>query len=193
MSALADRQLLSPATVSNPGLSTTSYPAQARGSCKVLLRTCLTHSQITDSRHECFRTFAGASVSRRNAQIHWQHGQIPKYHIFLASMSITSAAAFSFYRLFLACFFIEVQELVWYPVALRDVEQLPYDEPCCFRSCCWNCTSFQCSIETACLFYGKEEFPRLFGDRHSQVLDIIRTGSWVYHFQNESSSFSSNC
>ena len=50
-----------------------------------------------------------------------------------------------------------------------------------FVHCCLNCTGFQCSIETACLFYGKEEFPRLFSDRHCQVLDIIRTGSRVDH------------
>ena len=97
-------------------------------------------------------------------------------------MRVTSATTLTFNRLLIASLFIEVRELVG--------TQQHFTTLCnCFMTSfvalihsSLNSSCFQCRIEATCFFYSKEEFPSLFCNSHSQILDIIRTGSRVDHF-----------
>ena len=148
-----------------------------------ILCTCLTHSQITDSQHECFRTFAGCF--RFETQCFKLAGSTVEYqciHIFLTSMVFSTTAAFCFNRLLISGLFIEVRELVSTQQYFTTLGHRFMTGFITFVDSSLNSPRLQCYIETTGFFYRQEQVPCLLCNRNCQVFNIIRAGSRVNYF-----------
>ena len=145
------------------------------------LSTSLTHSQVTDSQHECLRTtarvfslqaecfeFVGCTILAQSSDR-------------LFAFVIATAAALATERSLAVSHFSEVRILV---STEEDFATLSYGFVTSLVACVHSflyLTSLDSFHHTAFFFYLEEEVPCLLSDRNSQVFDEVWTCRWVNH------------
>ena len=95
---------------------------------------------------------------------------------------MTTTAASSFQWFLLACLLIKVRELIRTQQHFATLSNSFMTSLVTFVHSCLHRTCFYSSIKATFLFNSQEKFPSLFSNGHSQIFNIVRTGSRVDHF-----------
>ena len=145
------------------------------------LSTSLTHSQVTDSKHECLRTLAWVFCLQAECFEFVGSTVLAQSSDRLFAFFVTTAAALATERSLTVSLFSEVRILV---STEEDFATLSYGIVTSLVACVHSflyLTSLDSFHHTAFFFYLEEEVPCLLSDRNSQVFDEVWTSSWVNH------------